>query len=260
MRVGVIGVGTIGEIFAERLSKEGHELFAYDVRDERLKEITNRYGLRKAASNAALIESSEVIVVAVKPQVFPSVVKEMKEATPENRLFISVLAGVETRRYEEEMPGVKVVRIMPNIPIQIGKGVIAISRGKNVTEKEEEDAAKLLSPLGVIERVPEEKIDAVTALSGSGPGFVFAIVEALADAGVQIGLSYPQSLRMVARMMAGSAEMIEKTGKHPAELRNKVCSPAGTTIEGMLVLEEMGIRGILMEAVSAAYKRAKELM
>ncbi len=259
MRVGIIGVGTIGEIFAERLSVEGHELFAYDIRGDRLKDMADSYGLNAAAGAAAVIDASEMVVIAVKPQAFQSVMEEIKKARIEDRLFISVLAGVATARYEEELPGVKVVRIMPNLPIKIGKGVIAISRGKNVTEEEEEKTAKLLSPLGSVEKVAEEKIDAVTALSGSGPGYVFAMIEALADAGVRIGLDYSQSLRMVAQTMAGSAEMIEETGRHPAELRNRVCSPEGTTIEGMFVLEQMGIRGILMEAVSAAYGRAKEL-
>jgi len=260
MHVGIIGVGTIGEIFAERLASEGHKLFAYDIRAERLDDIADRHGVRKAPSNAALIEWSEAVVVAVKPQAFPSVMEEMKGADLSGKLFISVLAGVATGRYEEELPGVKVVRIMPNLPIKIGKGVIAISRGENATDEEEDEVAKLLSPLGAVEKVAEEKIDAVTALSGSGAGYVFVIIEALADAGVRIGLEYSQSLRMVARMMAGSAEMIEEVGKHPAELRNMVCSPAGTTIEGISVLEHMGFRGILIEAVLAAYERAKELM
>lgn len=259
MHVGIIGVGTIGEIFAERLGREGHKLFAYDILAERLEEVAESYGVRKAPSNVALIEWSEVVVIAVKPQAFLSLVEEMKNANLDGKLFISVLAGVATRSYEEELAGVKVVRIMPNLPIKIGKGVIAISRGENVTEEEEEEAAKLLGVLGAVEKVPEEKIDAVTALSGSGAGYVFAIMEALADAGVRIGLDYSQSLRMVAGTMAGSAKMIEETGRHPAELRNKVCSPSGTTIEGVFVLEEMGIRGILIKAVSAAYKRAKEL-
>ncbi len=259
MHVGIIGVGTIGEIFAERLAGEGHKLFGYDIRPERLGEVAERCNLRKAPSNAALIEWSEVAVIAVKPQAFPAVAKDMKGAKLEGRLFISVLAGVSTQRYEEELAGVKVVRIMPNLPVKIGKGVIAFSRGKNVSGEEEEKAAELLRPLGAVEKVAEERIDAVTAISGSGPGYVFAMIEALADAGVRIGLDYSQSLRMVARTVEGSAEMIGESGKHPAELRNMVCSPAGTTIEGMFVLEQMGIRGILMEAVSAAYRRAKEL-
>lgn len=260
MHIGIIGVGTIGEILAQRLSTEGHKLFVYDIRSERLDEITNRYGLRKAPSNAALIEWSEMVLIAVKPQAFPSVTEEIKGAKLNGRLFISVLAGVPTRRYEEELPGVKVLRAMPNLPVSIGKGVVAIAPGKNVTEKEQEEAAELLSPLGTVEKVAEEEIDAVTALSGSGPGYVFAIMEALADAGVRIGLDYSQSLRMVARTVAGSAEMVEALGRHPAELKNRVCSPAGTTIEGIFVLEKRGIRGILMEAVWAAYQRAKEMM
>jgi pyrroline-5-carboxylate reductase len=259
MHVGIVGVGTIGEIFAERLSEEGHEVFGYDVRSERLEEIAERYGMRKAPSNAALIEWSEVVVVAVKPQAFQSVIEEIRDVRLEGRLLISVLAGVPTEMYEEELPGVKVVRIMPNLPIKIGKGVIAMAPGANVTEEEEEQVAELLSSLGTVERVAEEELDAVTAISGSGAGFVFAMIEALADAGVWIGLDYSRSLRMVARTMAGSAEMVEEMGAHPAELRNMVCSPEGTTIEGISVLEEMGMRGILMNAVFAAHRRAKEL-
>jgi len=259
MRLGIIGVGNIGEIFAQRLGREGHEVYAYDVRGEKLKEVAERHAVAEVASNAALVERSEMVVIAVKPQAFVSVVKEIRGSKFEGRVFISVLAGMPTRRYEEELPGVKVVRAMPNLPISIGKGVIAISPGKNVTEEEEEKVAELLRPLGAVEKVAEEKIDAVTALSGSGAGFVFAIMEALADAGVRVGLDYSQSLRMVARTMAGSAEMVEMLEMHPAELKNRVCSPGGTTIEGIFVLEERGIRGIIIEAVSAAYRRAKEL-
>jgi len=259
MRFGIIGVGTIGEIFAERLGKGGHEVIAYDVRPETLDEVVKRYSAQKAASNADVIAASEVVLVAVKPQSFSSVVKEIEGARLENRIFVSVLAGVPTRRYEDVFPGIKVIRIMPNLPIKIGKGVIGMARGKNVSGEEEEKVAELLKPLGAVERVPEEKMDAVTALSGSGAGYVFAFIEALADAGVRLGLDYSQSLRMVARTMAGSAEMVEAMGKHPAELRNRVTSPGGTTIEGLSVMEKGGVRGIMMDAVAAAYRRAKEL-
>jgi pyrroline-5-carboxylate reductase len=259
MHVGIIGVGTIGEILAEGLNKEGHKLFAYDIRSERLQEVADRCDLRKAPSNVALIEWSEVVVVAVKPQTFESLMQEISDASFDGKVFVSVLAGVATRSYEEQLPEIKVVRIMPNLPIKIGKGVVGFCRGKNVTDEEEKMGVELLQPFGAVERVPEEKMDAVTALTGSGPGFVFAIIEALADAGVRVGLDHAQALRMAAHMMAGSAEMIEATGKHPAALRNAVCSPGGTTIAGISVMEEMGLRGILMEAVAAAYNRAKEL-
>jgi pyrroline-5-carboxylate reductase len=259
MRLGIIGVGTIGEILAERFTKEGHNVLAYDVRADRLKKMAEAHGLTPVENNAAVIEAAEIVVVAVKPQAFSSLMEEIRGVRLESALFISVLAGVPTSRYEEALPGVKVIRIMPNLPIKIGKGVMAISRGKNVTEGEEEQVAELLRSLGIVERIAEEKMDAVTALSGSGAGYVFAIVEALADAGVRLGIEYSQSLRMVCQTMAGSAEMVEATGKHPAELKNRVASPGGTTIEGLYVMEEKGLRGILMDAVAAAYRRAKEL-
>jgi len=259
MRLGIIGVGTIGEIFAERLGREGHEVLAYDVREDRLKEMAGAHGLTPMAGNPAVIAAAEVVVIAVKPQAFSSLVEQMKGVDLGNTLFISVLAGTPTSKYEEALPGIKLVRIMPNLPIKIGKGVIGMARGKNVSEEEEARAAELLRPLGTVEKVAEEKIDAVTALSGSGAGYVFAIIEALAESGVRLGLDYSQSLRMVCQMMAGSAEMVEATGIHPAELKNRVASPGGTTIEGLVVMEEKGLRGILMDAVAAAYRRAKEL-
>jgi pyrroline-5-carboxylate reductase len=259
MRVGIIGVGTIGEIIAERLGREGHELFAYDIRSERLKEMADSHGVTAVGDNAEVIAASEVVVVAVKPQSFSPLVQEIGGTTLEGKLLVSVLAGVSTRKYEELLEGVKVIRIMPNLPIQIGKGVVGMSAGSNVTKEEEEKVAALLGPLGKVESVSEDKMDAVTALSGSGPGYVFLLIEALAEAGVRLGLSFSQSLRMAAQTMAGSAEMVESLGKHPAELKNRVTSPGGTTIEGLLVLEEAGIRGVLMDAVSAAYDRAKGL-
>ncbi len=259
MRLGIIGVGNIGEIFAERLAGQKHTVLAYDVRAERLAEVVERCGIEKAASNKGLIGCSEVVIVAVKPQAFASLVEELKGVKLNGKLLVSVLAGVPTRKYEDALPGVKVIRIMPNLPIKIGKGVIALAKGKNVTQEEEQKVAELLAPLGAVEKVPEEKMDAVTALSGSGAGYVFAIIEALADAGVRVGLDYSQSLRMVARTLAGSAEMLESSGEHPEVLKNRVASPAGTTIEGLFVMEQRGIRGILIEAVSAAYRRAKEL-
>jgi len=259
MRLGIIGVGNIGEIFAERLGKEGHELCAYDVRAERLKETARTHRFKQAKSNAEVVHVSEVVVVAVKPQTFPSLAEELKKSPFAERLFISVLAGIPTGKYEDALPGIKVIRIMPNLAIKIGKGVIGMARGKNVSEEEEARSEELLRPLGMVERVAESKMDAVTAVSGSGAGYVFAIIEALAEAGVRLGLDYAQSLRMVAQTMAGSAELLLAMGAHPAELKNRVTSPGGTTIEGLFVMEKGGVKGILMDAVAAAYRRAKEL-
>lgn len=259
MRLGIIGVGTIGEIFAERLAKEKHEISAYDVRAERLKELAKTHGFKPAKSSAEVVEASDAVVIAVKPQTFPSLVEELKKSAFAGRLFISVLAGIPTEKYEDVLPEIKVVRIMPNLAIKIGKGVIGMARGKNVNEEEETRAEELLRPLGMVERVAEAKMDAVTAVSGSGAGYVFAIIEALTEAGVRLGLDYSQSLRMVAQTVAGSAEMLLAMGGHPAELKNRVTSPGGTTIEGLFVMEKGGLSGILMDAVAAAYWRAKEL-
>lgn len=259
MRLGIIGVGTIGEIFTERLAKEKHEISAYDVRAERVKELAKTHGFKTEKSNTDVVEASEVVVVAVKPQTFPTIAEELKRSPFSGRLFVSVLAGIPTAKYEDSLPGVKVVRIMPNLAIRIGKGVIGMARGKHVSEEQETRAEELLRPLGMVERVAEAKMDAVTAVSGSGAGYMFAIIEALAEAGVRVGLDYAQSLRMVAQTMAGSAEMLLAMKKHPAELKNRVTSPGGTTIEGLFVMEKGGFSGILMDAVAAAYRRAKEL-
>ena len=259
MRLGIIGLGNIGEIFAERLGREEHEVFAYDIRAERIKELAKIRGFKPAKSNTEVVEASEVVVVAVKPQTFPSLAEELKKSAFTGRLFISVLAGIPTAKYEEALPGIKVVRIMPNLAIKIGRGVIGMACGKNVGEEEEARAADLLRPLGIVEKVAESKMDAVTAVSGSGAGYVFAIIEALTEAGVRLGLDYSQSLRMVAQTMAGSADLLLAMGGHPAELKNRVTSPGGTTIEGLFVMEKGGLSGILMDAVAAAYRRAKEL-
>lgn len=253
MRVGIIGVGNIGSIIADLLLKNGHELYLSNRHVEKLRKYE---GLAETYLDVEKIPNVDVLFLCVKPQDAHSVLKRISPSNPK-MLFISTVTGLtidEISSYVE----CDIVRIMPNIPISIGKGVIGISCAKNCSERKDE-VKELLSPFGKMVEVDESLFPAVTALSGSGPAFVFVIIEALVDAGMKLGLSYETAMKLILETIKGSVELLEAETKHPGELRHIVTSPAGTTIEGIYSLEQQGLRGILMKTIFDTYKRAVEL-
>ncbi|MEW6048367.1 MAG: pyrroline-5-carboxylate reductase [Bacillota bacterium] len=264
-RVAVIGSGAMGEAFIRGLLRGGFvtrdELVATDKSPERCAHIEQSYGVLVTADNAEALRSADTAVVAVKPQNIVEALRELAPAVEVGRhLVVSIAAGVPTAAIEKRLPpGTAVVRAMPNIAALVGQAATGLCRGSFAHDSHLKRAQKLFEAIGRAVVVPENLMDAVTGLSGSGPAYAYLVVEALADGGVAAGLSREAALFLAAQTLAGAARMVLDTGRHPAELRNWVTSPAGTTAAGLTVLESRGIRGALMEAVLAGTRRSREL-
>ncbi|RUM87829.1 MAG: pyrroline-5-carboxylate reductase [Thermodesulfatator sp.] len=228
---------------------------------ERQSYLRLTYGVEVFFDNPRLVKECEVVILAVKPQVLPEVLREIQEAACEARpLFISVVAGFPLARLKEGLGGVeRLVRVMPNTPALVLSGVSALCKAPETPEEDLAQAEALFSALGEVVRVPEGLFDAVTGLSGSGPAYVFAFIEALVDGGVREGLPREVAEKLAVGTVLGAARLMRETAKNPYELKAMVTSPGGTTIAGLKALADRGFHGAVMEAVAAATLRAKEL-
>jgi len=219
--------------------------------------LQQELGIRLLADPSQAGES-EILFLAVKPQVFPTVVAEMGQLAA-TELVISIMAGIPLQQLQQAFPKQKVVRTMPNTPALVGAGITAISYGPGVTPTQVEQVEKLFRAVGEVVTVAESQMDAVTALSGSGPGYLAVILEGLIDGGVQVGLPRPIATQLAVQTLAGTAALLQQENLHPAILKDRVTSPGGTTITGIQALEQAGVRGALMQAVWAAYERSCQL-
>lgn len=223
--------------------------------------------VKSVGSDATVAESPEeclaaaqIIFVAVKPQMMKAALSDLQDALDSNQLIVSIAAGTSLETLESLLPSKqRVVRVMPNTPCLIGKGASGISPGTHATDDDIAIVCKLLQTVGIVESVPERLLDAVTGLSGSGPAYVFQMIEALSDGGVRVGLPRQTATRLAAQTLAGAAELLLHTGEHPGALKDAVTSPGGTTIAGIQKLEQAGLRAALIDAVEAATKRSQEL-
>lgn len=236
------------------------QIIATDIDEVRL-QTAQQLGVQTMKSNPEAVQKSDIILLAVKPQVMDEVLGEISpHIDPKRHTVISIAAGIPIARMEEALPqGAPVVRVMPNTPAQVLEGASAVALGSHAGEQHREIAHAIFGASGLVVDVPEKLIDAVTALSGSGPAYVFVFIEALADAGVNLGLPRTVALKLTAQTLLGAAKMVLETGKHPGELKDMVTSPGGTTIAGLSVLESRAFRGAVIDAVASAHKRAKEL-
>jgi len=264
MKIGVIGTGKIGEALIKGVLASGlcpsDQIFASDVDAERLSTLHTELGINTSLENAQTATSAEVIILAVKPQIISSVIKSIKPQIAGGRLVISVAAGVTIQAIEDDLPdSAHLVRVMPNIACTVGQAISATSAGTHATDADLETARTIFGSVGRVVTVPESMMDAVTGLSGSGPAFVFQMIEALADGGVHEGLPREIALKLAAQTVLGAAAMVLETGEHPGALKDMVTSPAGTTIRGIRALEENGARAAMMAAVIAATRRSREL-
>lgn len=214
-------------------------------------------GARSAASNVAVAEQSDVLLLAVKPQSMPAVIAELAGHVA-GKLVVSIAAGIPLAKLRD-LKTERIIRVMPNTPCLIGKGASAYSLGSGATAADGELVGKLLSAVGLAFQVDEKHLDAVTGLSGSGPAFAYVVIEALADGGVKMGLPRDVALALAAQTVGGAAEMVLSQHEHPAVLKDRVASPGGTTIAGLAALEAHGLRGALIAAVEAATRRSAEL-
>jgi pyrroline-5-carboxylate reductase len=228
--------------------------------------LAGQIGACVYGSNIEAVQKADIVFLAVKPQVLHAVLEEIAPVienrtgkTEKNVTLVSMAAGWTIAEIQEIAGKIPVVRIMPNTPALIGKGVIAFAPSPEVPSVKIEEIEKILSQTGIVDRLEEKYLDAVTGLSGSGPAFVYLFIEALADGGVQAGLPRDKALRYAAQTVLGAAVMVQETGKHPGELKDMVASPAGTTIAGIAALETGAFRGVVINAVNEAFRRAKEL-
>lgn len=263
MRIAFIGGGTMGEAMVKCLLTKGiavpQDIVVSEVSPLRRELLSKEYGVNTVADNRKAIKGAELIILAIKPQDLSEVMEEIKNLSPE-QVVLSIVAGASLDSLCKGLNHRRMIRAMPNMPAQIGEGMTVWTTSVEVSQKQKEMAQSILSALGEGIYVPDEKyLDMATALSGSGPAYVFLFIEALIDAGVHIGLPRDTAQKLVIRTLLGSTHAVQNTGKHPAELRSMVTSPGGTTTEALLRLERGGFRSVLLEAVAAAYDKAKQL-
>jgi len=225
----------------------------------RLDHLKRQYGVQISLTNHEAVVSGDVVVLAVKPQATAEVLRDIRDVLAK-RLVISVVAGMQLRRIIEACgPQTRVIRAMPNMPAMIGEGMTALAIGPGVAENQVACARQIFESVGRVLPVDERFMDAVTGLSGSGPAYVFLMIEAMADGGVKMGLPRETASLLATQTVLGAARMVLETGQHPARLKDQVASPGGTTIAGLHRLEQGGLRGLLIDAVEAATKRSQEL-
>jgi pyrroline-5-carboxylate reductase len=263
MKIGFIGGGTMGEAMIKSLLAKGAtrpaDVTVSDVSKARRDILQKKYRIKAVSDNKEAVKGAEVVILAVKPQELSKVLGELKGLSSQ-QLVLSIAAGATLESLHQGLNHSCLVRAMPNMPAQIGEGITVWTATAEVNQKQKDTAQSILAALGKEIYVSGEKyIDMATALSGSGPAYVFLIIEALVDAGVHIGLPRDMAEKLVVQTVLGSTRAVEAMGKHPAELRNMVTSPGGTTTEGLLQLETGGLRSLLLKAVIAAYNKAKAL-
>jgi pyrroline-5-carboxylate reductase len=259
-----IGSGKMGEAILRALLAKGFmtpsEVILSDISPERLHELSDRYKVRVVTDNLAAAEQADVVLLAVKPQTHAQVLPEIAGALNEEKVLISIAMGKSTESIESYLQGpVQVIRVMPNTPAMVSASISALSYNDVVRPESRALARDMFSVLGEVVEVEERLQDEVGSISGCGPAYFYLMVEALADAGVRIGLDRTLATRIATETMIGSGMMIRETGLHPAQLRDMVTSPGGTTIAALEVLEEHSFRAAVMKAVQAALRRAREV-
>lgn len=262
--VGFIGAGNMAEALISSMIKSGvcnpERIWASDVNADRGQILKDKYNINFSVDNKILVNEADYLIYAVKPFMMGQVLSEVSPFIKKEQVQVSIAAGISLSFIEGHFPeGVPVVRVMPNTPSLVGAGASAYAVGKAVSPEAENKVKEILDSAGVSVKVQEHLIDSVTGLSGSGPAYVFLIIEALADAGVKAGLPRDTSVLLAAQTLLGSAKMVLETGEHTAKLKDMVTTPAGTTIAALHVLEQGKLRAVLMDAVTASVERAREL-
>lgn len=262
MQISFIGAGVMGEAIVKSLLAKGlasHDnIIVSDASQSRRELLKERYNIKTVADNRRAVKGTDVVILAIKPQDLTPVLRELATALAPEQLVLSIVAGVTIDTLYRGLNHPHIVRAMPNMPAQISEAITVWSAAPEVSQQQKELTRTLLEAFGKEVYVAEEEyIDMATALSGSGPAYIFLIIEALVDAGVHIGLPRKVAETLALETMLGSARTIQVMAKHPAELRSMVTSPGGTTTEGLLQLEKGGLRSLLVQAVIAAYEKAK---
>ncbi|ERT04161.1 pyrroline-5-carboxylate reductase [Lyngbya aestuarii BL J] len=269
-KFGLIGGGVMGEALLSRLIAQKiylpSDVIVSEPQAQRREVLQQQYGVEVTGDNSQAAKVTEVLLLAVKPQILDTIISDLAalslgdSTSPQSEvMIISILAGVPLSKLESAFLHRPVIRVMPNTPATVGAGISAIASGQAVKPDHLKLAQQILAAVGEVVEVPEYLMDAVTGLSGSGPAYVALMVEALADGGVAAGLPRAIASKLALQTVLGTAELLQQTGMHPAELKDRVTSPGGTTIAGVGTLEQAAFRSALIEAVKAACQRSKEL-
>ena len=264
MNIGFIGMGNMAGAMIGGLLKNGLEkkenIYGSDASEAVVKKRTEEFGINTTTDNREVAKASNYLVLAVKPQYAVSAINSFKDVITDDTVIISIMAGKSLAWLEEAFgKKLKFVRCMPNTAALVGAAITGVTPNDAVTEDELKNAISIIESFGKASVVPENLMDAVCAVSGSSPAYVFMFIEAMADAAVEEGMPRAQAYEFAANAVYGSAKLMIDTGKHPGELKDMVCSPAGTTIAAVRVLEESGFRGTVIDAVEAAAERSREL-
>jgi pyrroline-5-carboxylate reductase len=263
-RIAFVGAGNMAEALIKGLLASekvaGKDVIASDRHAEKVARVAQRHGITGTTDNNACVTGAQIVVLAVKPQVMNSVLAPLASHIAHDALVVSIAAGVTTATLEAHLQqGTRVIRTMPNTAAMVLRSATAVAPGSHATEADLAVAREIFEAVGRVVVVDEVQLDAVTGLSGSGPAYIFLIIEALADAGVKVGLSREIALELAAQTLLGSAHMLLETGEHPGRLKDQVTSPGGTAIAGLHTLEAGGLRTTLINAVEAATRRSREL-
>ncbi len=264
MKMGFIGSGNmggaiIGGIVNGKIAIPS-DILVSDKNEDALKKISSEYGVNTTTDNKAVAGESDVLFLCIKPQFLYLVIDEIKDSVSENTVIVSIVAGQSIEAITSAFgKKIKLIRVMPNTPALVGEGMAALTPNENVTKEEAEVVLNVFNSFGKGEIVSENLMDAVTAVSGSSPAYVFMMIEAMADAAVIGGMPRSQAYTFAAQAVMGSAKMVLETGKHPGELKDMVCSPAGTTIDAVAVLEKEGLRSSIIDAMISCMNKSKEL-
>lgn len=264
MKLGFIGCGNMASAMIGGMIGKGlyqpEEIIVSDALEASLSKASKSFGVHTTGDNKEVVEKAEIVVLSVKPQFYEAVIEEICKCVRDEQLVITIAPG-KTLKWLDENFGkpVKTIRCMPNTPALVGEGITGICANEYVTSEELEAAGNILNCFGDYEVVPEHLMDVVVAVSGSSPAYVFMFIEAMADAAVADGMPRAQAYKFAAQSVLGSAKMVLETGKHPGELKDMVCSPAGTTIEAVRVLEQKGFRSSVIEAMKACTEKSKSL-
>ena len=262
--LGIIGCGNMGQAILSGILKKGlyapSDVIVSHLEEAALKDLHERLGVQTTTDNRQVAEAADVLLISLKPYQFDGVIPDISDAVDDDTLVISIAAGMTMDAIIELFGrAIHLVRTMPNTPALVGAGATGMCFSEIVTEEEKKKAIDIFESFGIVSVVPESMIDTIIGISGSSPAYVFMFIEAMADAAVADGMARADAYRMAAQSVFGSAKMVLETGKHPGELKDMVCSPAGTTIEAVRVLEEKGFRSAVIEGQMACVRKAREM-
>ena len=263
LKLGVIGGGVMAEAIISRLLEQNlysaDSIIVSEPSEIRCQYWRDKYAVSTTKNNQDVVNNSEQFLLAIKPQIFSTVVSNLTLTSTHKPLILSILAGVSLAKLKDGFPDFPIVRVMPNTPAMVGQGMTAIAPNQMVSASQLDMAMTIFKSIGSVIEINESLMDAVTGLSGSGPAFVAIMIESLADGGVASGLPRSMALELAIQTVLGTAELIKQKNLHPAILKDQVSSPGGTTIAGVKALEEKGFRSSVISAVTSAYKRSQEL-